>query len=78
MHRVALLDEASDICNDFKNEEIVKKLIENFAKGANDFDRKKLARLGETPAEYEPYKPEDIARSITRQSDNKDYSDLYL
>ena len=78
MHRVALLDAASDICNDFKNEEIVKKLIANFAKGANDFDREKLASLGETPDEYSPYKPEQIASSITRYEDNKDYSDLYL
>ena len=78
MHRVALLDAASDICNDFKNEEIVKKLIANFAKGANDFDREKLESLGETPDEYSPYKPEQIAREITRYEDNKDYSDLYL
>jgi len=78
MHRVALLDAASDICNDFKNEEIVKKLIANFTKGANDFDREKLASLGETPDEYSPYKPEQIASSITRYEDNKDYSDLYL
>jgi len=77
VHRVALLDAASDICNSFKNEEIIKKLIENFTKGLNDFDRERLASLGENPGEYSPYKPEDIAREITRYEDNKDYSDLY-
>lgn len=77
MQRVALLDDASDICNDFKNEEIVKKLIANFTKGLNDFDRERLASLGENPDEYEPYKPEYIASDIIRYEDNKSYSDLY-
>lgn len=75
--RMALIDDASDICNSFKNEAIIKKLIENFTKGINDFDRERLASLGENPGEYEPYKPEYIAREIIRYEDNKNYSDLY-
>ena len=74
------LKEAAAICDSF-DMSLVRALIDAFAEGANDYEKKSMALIGRQPRfEYEAY---DIAGRISLKSDKLDfskkenYSDLY-